>query len=180
MQEPPVPVPMGDFEFYSGWVPTHEADSMFARCLSDVPWATKKWSLFYTLPQLAYYYGDDERKKTPIPVLEEIIGVIEQAFDTRASVMWCNLYEDGNHHMEWHQDQYGEQCFVLSLGASRPLDWRVKKSKVVLQTNTLGHGDLYYFNQTWDKEHEHRVPKVDGIDKRLSFVLFTQPPFSGR
>ena len=171
---------MNDFTFYESWVPKHDADYFMGRCLSEIPWAEKKWNIFYTLPQLAYYYDEKERGKNPNPVVEDLIGLVETAFNTTASVVWCNLFNDGNHHMDWHQDQYGEHCFVLSFGATRALDWRVLNTNAVT-TYYCKHGDLYYFNPTWDKEHEHRIPMdASSHEKRLSFVIFTQPPFSGR
>lgn len=175
---PPV---MRDFEFYDGWVPKPEADRLMDCCIREIPWGKKRWSLFYTLPQLAYYYTTEERRNRPMPICEELISVIERGFNTTCSEMWCNLFQDGNHHIEWHQDQYGEQCFVLSFGASRAIDWRDKKTKQMLPPTMTKHGDLYYFNQQWDKTHEHRVPKDENCKTtRLSFVVFTQPPFSGR
>lgn len=171
---------MEDFTFYESWMPKHDADYFMGRCLSEIPWGKKKWSLFYTLPQLAYYYDEKERKERRNPVIEDIINIVETAFNTSALVVWCNLFNDGNHHIDWHQDQYGYCCFVLSLGSTRALDWRLLKTKEI-KTYYCKHGDLYYFNPQWDKIHEHRIPSDSNVkEKRLSFVIFTQPPFSGR
>ena len=167
-----------EFSFFSGWMPRAESDQYMSRCLTDIPWAPKKWNIIYTLPQLAYYYDWKARQKQPIQVLEEIIEKIETQYKTTVSVVWCNLFHDGNHYIDWHQDQYGEHLFVLSFGATRPVLFRHKKTKVVKEYDCC-HGDLYYFAPSWDKAHEHSIRKVETIkDQRLSFAIFCQPPFS--
>lgn len=171
---------LDEFNFLDGWIPKSEADEYLQRCLTEIPWAPKRWNVFYTLPQLAFYYDDKEREKRPIVVLEELISRIEEQFQTRASVVWCNLFRDGSHYIDWHQDQYGEHLFVLSFGASRPVLFRHKKTKQV-QAYTCKHGDLYYFCPQWDKVHEHCIPKDQSItEQRVSFAIFTQPPFSSK
>lgn len=171
---------LDEFSFFTSWLPSDTSDQYMARCLSEIPWAPKKWNLIYTLPQLAYYYKDSDRKKKPIPILEEIISLIETQYRTTVSVVWCNLFQDGNHYIDWHQDQYGEHLFVLSFGATRSVIFRHKKTKD-MKEYACKHGDLYYFAPTWDKAHEHCIPKDETIkEQRISFAIFCQPPFSGK
>ena len=171
---------LDEFTFFDGWLDKTESDHYLERCLAEVPWAPKKWNLIYTLPQLAFYYNEKERRSKPIPVLEELIGKVEAQFQTTASVTWCNLFRDGNHYIDWHQDQYGEDIFVLSFGATRSVVFRHKKTKAVKEY-LCKHGDLYYFCPEWDKTYEHCIPKDESIkDQRVSFAIFTKPPFSSR
>lgn len=174
----PTNLELGEFTFFKGWLGPTESDHYMQRCLSEIPWAPKKWNMIYTLPQLAYYYDYKSRQENPIPVLEEIIETIESHYKTTASVVWCNLFQDGNHYIDWHQDQYGEHLFVLSFGATRPVKFRHKKTKE-LKEYSCSHGDLYYFAPSWDKAHEHCIPKDESIKaQRLSFAVFCQPPMS--
>lgn len=169
-----------EFTFFTSWISPEESDQYMSRCLSEIPWAPKKWNFIYTLPQLAYYYDTSARKKKPVSVLEDIIALIETRFKTTVSVVWCNQFRDGNHYIDWHQDQYGEHLFVLSFGATRPVIFRHKKTKEIKEY-TCKHGDLYYFAPSWDRAHEHSIPKDESIkDQRLSFAIFCQPPLSQR
>ena len=172
------PQRLNEFTFMSQWLPKEEADKYMSRCMTEIPWAPKKWNIIYTLPQLAHYYDTSKRKKAPIAVLEEIISMIEEEYQTTVSVVWCNLFQDGNHYIDWHQDQYGEHLFVLSFGSTRPVVFRHKKTKESKEY-ACRHGDLYYFAPSWDKAHEHCIPKDESItEKRISFAIFCQPPFS--
>ncbi len=165
-----------EFTFLDGWIARPEADTYLQRCLTEIPWAPKKWNVFYTLPQLAFYYDITEREKRPLAVLEELVSKVEEQFQTQASVVWCNLFRNGSHYMDWHQDQYGEHLFVLSFGGTRLVQFRHKKTKQV-QEYSCKHGDLYYFSPQWDKVYEHRIPKDESIkEQRISFAIFTQPP----
>lgn len=167
-----------EFSFFTSWLPQGKSDEYMSRCLSEIPWAPKKWNLIYTLPQLAHYYDMSNRKKKPIAVLEEIIRLIERQYHTTVSVVWCNLFQGGNHYIDWHQDQYGEHLFVLSFGATRSVVFRHKKTKESKE-HSCKHGDLYYFAPSWDKTHEHCIPKDETVkDQRISFAIFCQPPFS--
>ena len=167
-----------EFTFFDSWLSKEDADSFLKRFLSDIPWAPKKWNLVYTLPQLAFYYDEKARRGRPIAVLEELVGRIEREFRTRASVVWCNLFESGKHYIDWHQDQYGEHLFVPSFGATRSVVFRHKKTKEVKEY-ACKHGDLYYFCPEWDNTHEHCIPMDESVqNRRVSFAIFTQPPNS--
>ena len=171
---------LDDFVFFDGWISQSEADQLFQRCIAEIPWAPKKWNILYTLPQLAFYYDDKERMKKPNSLLEQIIDRIEEQFQTTCSVVWCNLFQDGRHYIDWHQDQYGEHLFVLSFGVTRIVKFRHKKSKEIKEY-PCKHGDLYYFCPEWDQTYEHCVPKDESIkEQRISFAIFTKPPYSGR
>ncbi len=166
------------FLFFDSWITKPESDILFQRCKTEIPWAPKKWNVIYTLPQLAYHYDMSARKKAQKPIIEELIGRVEREFKTTCSVVWCNLFEDGKHRIDWHQDQYGEHLFVMSFGSPRIVRFRHKKTKEV-KDYVCKHGDLYYFSPSWDKEHEHCVPEDKSINEpRISFAIFTQPPYS--
>lgn len=67
------------------------------------------------LPQLALYYDESRRKEAPVAVLEELVAKIEAAFGSTCEAVWCNLFEQGNHNIAWHQDQYGENPTLLCI-----------------------------------------------------------------
>eukprot|EP00670_Eutreptiella_braarudii_P022046 CAMPEP_0174362374 /NCGR_PEP_ID=MMETSP0811_2-20130205/64063_1 /TAXON_ID=73025 ORGANISM="Eutreptiella gymnastica-like, Strain CCMP1594" /NCGR_SAMPLE_ID=MMETSP0811_2 /ASSEMBLY_ACC=CAM_ASM_000667 /LENGTH=170 /DNA_ID=CAMNT_0015499991 /DNA_START=21 /DNA_END=530 /DNA_ORIENTATION=+ len=145
------------FKFYDGWIPGPSADSYYQRCTNEIPWRQEYWNMVIKLPQLAYYYDPKERKKRPNPVLEELIGYVEQEFNTTVTFVWCNLFKDGKHHIDWHQDKYGEHLCVLSFGSSRKVVFRPLGTKQGHE-HLCKHGDLYTFNPAYDAAHEHCVP----------------------
>eukprot|EP01060_Flectonema_neradi_P016491 TRINITY_DN230_c0_g1_i5.p1 TRINITY_DN230_c0_g1~~TRINITY_DN230_c0_g1_i5.p1 ORF type:complete len:230 (+),score=53.94 TRINITY_DN230_c0_g1_i5:46-690(+) len=164
-----------------GWVQGAAADAFFTRVLQEVPFAKNpKWSMGYKLPQSAYYYDEKARKKTPIPILEELAAAMESSFQCNVFTVWCNLYEDGGDHVEWHQDQYGYDLFTLSFGATRKFLMRPKGKKEIIASYDLSHGDVYFFSQEADRKNEHSVPKdsTSQCAQRVSILFFVDFPGS--
>mmetsp|Transcript_7613 Transcript_7613/g.11529 ORF Transcript_7613/g.11529 Transcript_7613/m.11529 type:complete len:189 (-) Transcript_7613:39-605(-) len=164
--------------FFRKFFSKKEADDLFERCVKEIPWAKKKWmDTGYILPQLAVHYDQKMRKENPCSIVEELAERIGKTFGARSSDIWCNKFNDGKHHIEWHQDNYGEHCFIISFGSTRQLEIRPLSDKVSVISHDVQHGDVYYFSPSWDKNHEHRVPSND-LSKhcRVSFVIFTNKP----
>eukprot|EP01065_Artemidia_motanka_P035060 TRINITY_DN429_c0_g1_i2.p1 TRINITY_DN429_c0_g1~~TRINITY_DN429_c0_g1_i2.p1 ORF type:complete len:213 (+),score=82.03 TRINITY_DN429_c0_g1_i2:52-639(+) len=172
---------MEEFEFRPGYISRDESSLLMDRCLEEVPFGKMRWNMF-TLPQKAYLYAED-RKKKPIAVLEQLIAKMQADYGCFVEAVWCNLFETGDHYIDWHQDQYGCHTFVLSFGHPRAIAYRKKKSmfgkEEHLFEKTATHGDIYYFSPVWDQKTEHSVPKMAGVRQpRISLVFFTSRPFT--
>mmetsp|Transcript_31180 Transcript_31180/g.87421 ORF Transcript_31180/g.87421 Transcript_31180/m.87421 type:complete len:195 (+) Transcript_31180:108-692(+) len=163
---------LGEFKHIAGWMDEGVSRSYYDRMLADVPFAKKRWNVLYVLPQKAYNYELDARQSRPIPVLEEIIAKVGTEFpELEVTEVWCNLLCDPSHHLDWHQDQYGEHLFVLSFGAPRRIEYRDHKTKADAVAFEACSGDLYYMHPAFDKRHDHRVLKSDAGD-RISLAMF--------
>ena len=163
------------------WMSESEADKMFVRLEDNVPFEKNpRWSLLYKLPQSAYYYDEKARKKNPIPVLEDLAMAMESSFNCNVFTIWCNLFEDGNDYIEWHQNQYGYDCFTLSLGVTRKYHMRSKKNKKNKKTYNLSNGDVFFVSQDADRKNEHSLPKdkKSQMGMRISILFFVDFPNS--
>lgn len=166
-----------EFTFLNSWLAKDSADAFNARLLEEVPFAKKRWNGMWLLPQKAYVYDRATRKKKPIAVLEELLGMLEAEFGCEVLYVWCNKFETESHHITWHQDQYGSHLFVLSFGETGKVLFRDLKSKQVVQDVDPKHGDLYYFAPTYDKVNEHCVPKLTNMSEpRISLAILTTKP----
>ena len=176
---------MNEFDFFSNYI-TEAAipkQSYFQRCQQEIPFDTMRWNGF-KLPQLAFLYdvysGNNQKK---IPVLDELIAKLERDYGCNVVSVWCNLFADGTHHIDWHQDQYGCHTFVLSFGSPRKVMYRKKRgmfsSEKILADHTTTNGDMYYFSPIWDQKTEHCVPKMkEATSPRISLVFFVSRPFT--
>ena len=174
---------MDEFQFFPNYITDSiPAQSYFQRCHDEIPFDTTKWNGF-RLPQLAFLYDLYHDNHNKIPVLDELINKLEREYGCKVVSVWCNLFADGKHHIDWHQDQYGCHTFVLSFGSPRKVVYRKKRgllsSEKILAERTTTNGDMYYFSPIWDKKTEHCVPKMkEATSPRISLVFFVSRPFT--
>lgn len=155
------------------------ADDYFSRLRNGLEWKDKYWNLVYKLPQKVFKYDLIKRYSAPVEVLEELIHYLEQMHNAKASVVWCNLFRNGEDKIEWHQDQYGEHLTPISFGSDRKFQMRTLDGGEVSEI-ILKHGDVYTWSPETDKKFEHCIPAAPGEEnERISMVVWTQPPGSG-
>jgi alkylated DNA repair dioxygenase AlkB len=87
-------------------------------------------------------------------------------------------YDNGSDYVDWHSDggpllQPGCAMGILSLGASRPIDFRRKGEDEPGLTVMLDVGDLIVSCEGFQADHQHRVAPVEHAELRYSIVLFT-------
>ncbi|CAB9531192.1 expressed unknown protein [Seminavis robusta] len=160
-----------------------KADHYYARLESELPWGPFSWVPgTKPLKQLVYFYDVQEQHVRPNACLDELIQLVETTYHTKSIVTWCNLFRDSNDLIDWHQDQYGMSLYVLSFGASRPVEIRPYNWSALLtsdgsptQTLSLAHGDLYHWNKQFDANHQHRVPASGEDGKRISILVLGHP-----
>lgn len=112
-------------------------------------------------------------------VLEELIHFLEKMHDAKSSVVWCNLFRNGDDKIKWDQDQYGEHLTTISFGSDRKFQMRDLENGEVSEI-VLKHGDVYTWSPETDKNFEHCVPAAPDVeDERISIVVWTQLPGSG-
>lgn len=80
------------------------ADELFLAMVDEIPFATKRWNGIYKLPQKAYHYGVSARKSKPLQTVESVITRLESEYPVQVSEVWCNLFENGSHRIDWHQE----------------------------------------------------------------------------
>ncbi|CAM9350210.1 unnamed protein product [Discosporangium mesarthrocarpum] len=157
-------------EIIPGFLCKEDADRLQGMLQEQLNWYPKEWFPGYTLPQLVYEYEVEERQLFPIPCLEELIERVESQFNVQTNLVWCNRFRDGGDYIDWHQDQYGQDLYVFSFGVSRSLETYALNNGEV-QEFICSHGGLYRWTSSFDKEHEHRLPKSTEKGERISVLL---------
>jgi alkylated DNA repair dioxygenase AlkB len=87
-------------------------------------------------------------------------------------------YDCGPDYVDWHSDggpllQPGCAMGILSLGASRPIDFRRKGEEEAQATIMLHPGDLIVSREGFQADHQHRIAPIESSSLRFSIVLFT-------
>lgn len=164
-----------------------QAKDAFQILNSDFPWDLKPSLYGERLPQHAYNHIRNNKtlSNAGISQLEELCAQIEEKFDGKVSDVYCNRFKDPEHNIPYHTDTFGKHIVVLSLGSSRTVNFRNKKTKDVTSTITPKAGDLYFMPLRVNYKYEHCVCAANDQDlassegddgTRLSFVFFFEPP----
>lgn len=115
--------PTAGVYLFHGFVSPSEADELFALLNDDsnFPWDTKPVLYGERLTQHAYEYVRGKqhliKKWAGLARLETLCERIEQHFDGKIPVVFCNRFQDPAHALQWHTDTYGQHIFVLSVGS---------------------------------------------------------------
>lgn len=174
--------------FWSGWLNESDAAAALEEVLdSSFPWDEKPRLFGTSLPQHAYVHDRANAAArgaaagTGLAALERLCERVERDLGAKVSTVYCNRFADPEHHIQWHQDQYGAHIAVLTLGASRAIEYEVLKTRE--RTSYCPRaGDLYFMSLGHNASHRHRVCAANAADEaqcgtRVSFVFFVTPPF---
>jgi len=177
-------------KFFNAWLPQNEAETVFKSVNGKTfPWNEKPKLYGRKIPQHAYIYHRGKSWKSRLSMerdgreaLEILCQRIAKDFGCSVNSVYCNRFQDPEHRIEWHQDQYASHIFVLSLGGHRGLEFRDKDGSNIVRYDPVP-GDLYFMSLQHNKEHYHRVLSAvesgDTTDStRISFVFFVTAPFN--
>lgn len=184
----------GSLYLFESYLSSEESAEAFRVLVDsdDFPWDVAPKLYGQQLDQHAYQHNQrssaSAKKKinqsSGLQKLEEIANRIEDEFDGKITDVFCNRFQDPNHNIDWHKDQYGRHIFVLSLGSRRTIQFRNDQSKAV-DAVTPREGDLYFMPLATNSTHMHKVCSAEETSRilgaenagtRLSFVFFFESP----
>jgi len=166
---------------FEQYLSSEEASDAYQILNTDFPWDLKPRLYGEPLMQHAYHYkrykakhaAQKREKYSGLKCLEQICQRIEVEFDGTVDDVWCNRFQEKSHGIPWHHDTYGRHILVLSLGATRQVQFRNDNTGEIA-TLQPSSGGLYLFPLRANDTHHHRV--CSGTGTRLSFVFFFKPP----
>jgi alkylated DNA repair dioxygenase AlkB len=143
----------------------------------DVIWdgrmSARKTASFGT----AYNYSQmDYVHQAFTPVLNNIIRDIEEVLHFKPNNCLLNYYADGKSTMGFHSDQTdileeGTGVAIVSLGATRILQFRSIKDKTIKEDLPLPSGSLMYMKNEVQDIWQHAIPTSDVVDGRMSLTF---------
>lgn len=166
---------------FEQYLTPEEAQAAHQVMNNEFPWDLKPRLYGEPLTQHAYHYKRYKEKHAAqkremyagLAHLEQLCQRMELEFDGTVDDVWCNRFQNKFHGIPWHHDTYGRHILVLSLGASRPVQFRNDRTGSIA-TLEPSSGDLYLFPLRINDTHHHRV--CSGTGTRMSFVFFFKPP----
>ncbi|TRY54829.1 hypothetical protein DNTS_001796 [Danionella cerebrum] len=189
-----------------GFVPQEEADWMFSKLLSELPWSQKTnyrmMGEAYDEPRLTCWYGElpytysrstMDANSEWHPVLSSLREMVEQKLGLRFNSLLCNLYRDGKDSIAWHSDSepsLGPRPVIasLSLGDTRvfslrkqPLPEEKGDYRYVERIRVpLTHGTLLLMEGCTQEDWQHQVAKeYHDRGPRINLTFRTMYPGEG-
>jgi len=168
-----------DIEHIKAMLSSKDADDYFRQLRDTLPWGVITWTEG-TLPRLVFNYSELERLSHQCQVLEELILLIEEAYETNVSSVQCNYYRTGDDYRPYHRDHHKRHTFVLSLGTPRKMAVR-KRNSPEGKIYPMKPGDVLYSSSRINTKYEFssvREPMV--IRSRIEVTFFTDKPYIKR
>jgi len=181
----------GELYLVKSFCQEEEACQLFALFLDTLAWQQEQIFLYgrwVKVPRLMCWYGDKDAmyqysgvNHQPLPWTELLLSVkekIQAYYPCTFNSAMANLYRNGNDSMGCHADderELGHNPIIasLSLGESRRLKFRHKKSKEVLDI-VLGHGDLLLMAGEIQHHWRHELPKTKNTKSERINLTFRQ------
>lgn len=171
-------------QLYSDWL--KNADSYFERCLTEVDWQSRVIRLFgkqHPIPRkeawvgdkgIGYRYSGHDYMANGWPSgLEVIASEIQKQVGWLTNSALLNYYRDGHSSMGWHSDNEKElgDCplvAIVSMGASRTIQFRQASDHKKKVSVELEHGSLLVMHGETQRHWQHAIPKRAGKLARIS------------
>lgn len=166
-----------------GFIPSAEADDIFARLIDEVPWQKGYVRFFGKLvpePRLSAWFGEHDYtysgrtvKAAPFtPTLAKLLPSVEAVSSATFNSVLVNRYRSGKDSMGFHSDdepELGPRPVIasLSFGVARRFILERKKGQCASNSRyvvELGHGDLFVMGAGCQNLYRHAVPKQANID----------------
>lgn len=162
--------------FIPGFLTTEEADQLLARIKAEADFKQNQYTFMGRIgprPRLEAWYGPWDYayspstvlKAAPMPgYLQAVTDRIRAAGFGEYNAVLMNRYRDGSDYVAPHSDDdYGDQFPTipsLTLGAARPVRFRLKTDKSVTVVYLPQHGDLLVMTGRTNADWLHEVRKT--------------------
>jgi alkylated DNA repair dioxygenase AlkB len=189
----------GEVFYWSEFLNSDMADSLFRQLLENIDWSKDKVKLFgkiYITEREVAWYADDDlsytysgEKKVPKAWSAELLNLkhtIEEATGETFNACLLNLYHSGNEGMGWHSDDEPELGYEpviasLSLGAKRKFAFKHKHDQLKYSLE-LEHGSLLLMKGRTQHDWKHALPKskkvgLPRINLTFRKILVLKAPF---
>jgi hypothetical protein len=153
-----VVIGLEDIEHTKGMFESPDTNDFFTKLKQNLPWSQLSWSEGRTYHRFVFNYGEIERSYNKYDILEELILLVEETYETDIIELWCDYFPNGDNHTIYNQKNYNKNTIILTFGGPRKLlmrDKTTKKGKKI----TLDSGDMFYTSKKVNCDYEFSIPK---------------------
>jgi alkylated DNA repair dioxygenase AlkB len=154
-----------------------DADDLFAWMLAHTTWDTSMKARLTASFGKPYDYVGISYPEAPMPPrLQQICDKLHERLGFKPNNCLVNYYPDGNSKMGFHSDSISELegdtgVAVITLGAARPLRFRLLGDNSVRHEIVQQPGSLLYLPQEVHATWAHAIPRRKHADPRISLTF---------
>ncbi|HEY5972146.1 MAG TPA: alpha-ketoglutarate-dependent dioxygenase AlkB [Pseudoxanthomonas sp.] len=171
-------LPNAELWFAPDWLPSGQADALFAALREGIEWETHRIRLFgreVDSPRLSCWIGDAgtaytysgtrfEPRLWPLPLLE-VRQRLSRELGCGFNSALANRYRNGHDYMGWHSDNeaaLGKRPVIasLSLGATRRFVLKHRHDASCKREILLPHGSLLVMRGETQQDYRHALPRT--------------------
>lgn len=151
--------------------------ALFKHLTTTVTWDERMRARKTASFGVAYNYSQMSYPEAPIPTaLDAIAENIEASLGYLPNNCLLNFYPDGEASMGFHSDSSeelapGSGVSIVSLGAARPIVFRLKANRSIEHTLTLTGGSLLHMPNAIQDEWLHAIPRCPSAGPRISVTF---------
>lgn len=179
-----------DLRLLPSWLPTPQADALFAELMREVRWEVHRIRMFGREvdsprlscwigdPQASYRYSGTRFEPYPwLPVLHDLRMRLRQETGIAFNSVLLNRYRSGQDAMGWHSDDEAELgtapvIVSLSLGAPRRFLLKHRKDPAQRLALELPHGSLLLMAGETQRHYRHALPRTArAVGERINLTF---------
>jgi alkylated DNA repair dioxygenase AlkB len=163
--------------YYPSVIPSDVAERVFEQLQAEIPWQTERRMMYdreVDVPRLVASVRIDDDLIAP---LAEVLPAVERIAGERFTSIGMNLYRDGHDSVAPHNDRLpeliaGKPIALLSLGATRRMTIRSKKTPRRILDLDLEPGSLLVMSYETQFHYDHGIPKTNAeVGPRISVAF---------
>lgn len=156
---------------------SQKMNTYFKRLKKEVPWQELTWENEEPQPKLVFRYGELERNIRKYDIIEDLIFLIEESFETTVLGGWGDYYRNGEDHTPYKKNSYSTHTFTFAFGSPRKFMVRDNDEEKRI---SIKNGDLLHLSPKINKDHMFSVLQSKDTKSSIYFTFYTEKPYIHR
>jgi len=168
-----------EIEHFKGMLEEPDTKDFLERLINDVAWGKVYWRSENPPNRLVFIYGELERSCRKYEILDDLILLIEETFETNVGNLWCDFLKTGENCVDSLLKNPPTNSFFLFFGGSRKivLSSREDDKKISM---TLKDGDSLYLSSNISSTFEVSIPPQKKSRPSVIITFNIDSPYSRR
>lgn len=170
---------MHDIEYIKNVFDKTDTADFFTSLKQELPWCLVSWSEGIEYHRYVFSYGDIERAYNKYKILEELILIVKETYETDVEEVWCDYYTSGTDFLSYNQRYFNKNSLTFAFGEQRKLYMKNKESKDI-KSFIMKSGDIFYTSNKSNRDSEFAIPKDKNKGETIFITFVIDTPYKKR